>query len=62
MSKESENLRERLLSEENDLKAIGLGKKLIREERKETFEEDWLPQLRKECIVNHDSVMGRYTF
>jgi hypothetical protein len=48
--------------EENDLKALGIGKQLIREERNERFEETWLPKLQTKCSVKHDAQMGRYTF
>lgn len=58
----SDKLREQLASEENDLKALGIGKKLIREERSEKFEETWLPKLRAKCNVIYDAQTGRYTF
>lgn len=55
-------LREKLAAEENDLKALGIGKKLIREERNERFEETWLPKLQAKCNVKCDAKMYRYTF
>ena len=55
-------LREKLAAEENDLKALGIGKKLIREERNERFEETWLPKLQAKCNVKHDAQSCRYTF
>ena len=41
----TDKLREQLATEENDLKALGIGKQLIREERNEKFEETLLPKL-----------------
>jgi hypothetical protein len=58
----TDKLREQLATEENDLKALGIGKKLIREERNERFEDKWLPKLQAKCNVKHDVQMGRYTF
>jgi hypothetical protein len=58
----SDKLREQLATEGNDLKALGIGKQLIREERSERFEETWLPILQAKCNVKHDAQMGRYTF
>ena len=60
--KNTEKLREQLATEENDFKALGLGKQLIREERSERFEETWLPKLEAKCNVKHDAQIGRYTF
>lgn len=60
--KASDQIREKLESEDNDLKALGLGTKLIKEERKERFEENWLPLIKELCDVQHDSACGRYTF
>lgn len=60
--KNTEKLREQLAEEENDLIALGIGKKLIREERSERFEEAWLNKLQGKCNVKHDTQMGRYTF
>ena len=40
--KKSEFLKESLLVEENDSKAFGIGTKIIREERTERFDENWL--------------------
>lgn len=58
----TEELRNELLSEENDFKSLGIGKRLIREERMERFEDKWLPKLQAKCNVRHDAQMGRYTF
>ena len=58
----TDKLREQLATEENDLKALGIGKQLIREERNERFEDKWLPKLQAKCNVKHDAQMGRYTF
>lgn len=58
----TDKLREQLATEENDLKALGIGKQLIREERNERFEDKWLPKLQAKCNVKHDDQMGRYTF
>ena len=60
--KNTEKLREQLATDENDFKALGLGKQLIREERSERFEETWLPKLEAKCNVKHDAQIGRYTF
>lgn len=57
-----DKLREQLSAEENDLKAFGIGKQIIREERGERFEEAWLQKLQSKCNVSHDAQMGRYTF
>jgi len=58
----SDKLRDQLALEENDLKALGIGKQLIRAERTERFEETWLPKLQAKCNVIYDAQTGRYTF
>ncbi len=60
--KKSEEIRKQLLEEDNDLRALGIGKQLIREERKERFEDKWLLKLKEKYAVNHDAQSGRYTF
>lgn len=57
-----DRLREQLATEENDLKALGIWKQLIREERNERFEETWLPKLQEKCNVKYYAESGRYTF
>ena len=51
-----------MAEEDNDLKAMGIGKKLIRVERKERFEDGYLPKLEKKFKVTQDVLSGRYTF
>lgn len=58
----SQELKYKLSTEENDFKALGLGKKLIRHERTEKFELLWLPKLKEKCNVEYDAKMDRYTF
>lgn len=57
-----ENLREQLSSEDNDLKALGIGKQLIREVRSVRFEDEWLPKMQRKVVVRTDKQAGRYTF
>jgi len=60
MSKLNE-IRKQLATEENDFKAFGLVKQMIREDRSVKFEDEWLPKMqRKVFVVHHQS--GRYTF
>lgn len=60
--KNSEILREQMSTEDNDIKALALSTKIIREERSERFEDIWLERLQKKCNVIHDSDKGKYTF
>lgn len=58
--KQSDKLRVQFEQEENDLKAMGIGVKLIREERFEKFEERWLPVLQKIVDVAYNEKTGAY--
>ena len=58
--KNTDKLREQLATEENDLKALGIGKQLIREERAERFEDKWLPKLKEKFNVMWYPTMGKY--
>lgn len=60
--KKSEQIRAQMRAEENDLKALGLGGKVIREQRSENFEENWLPKLREIYDVDYSPTIGSYTF
>lgn len=60
--KKTEELRNKLGTEENDLKALGIGKCLIREERNERFEDTWLPKLKEKVNVIANVPAGKYTF
>lgn len=60
--KKSEIIKEQLATEENDLKALGIERQLIREKRSERFEDMWLPKMKEKLNVKHDAQMGRYTF
>jgi hypothetical protein len=42
----AEVLKQTMAEEDNDLKAMGIGKKVLREERNEKFEEKWLPKFK----------------
>lgn len=57
-----EKLRNDLENEENDLKAMGIAKKLKRQERLVSFQKNWLPKLEKEYKVEFDERMKRYSF
>ena len=59
--KESERLRKKAEQTENDLAALGVYGKVLREERKEKFEDVWLEKLRKQTEVIQ-RVNGSYTF
>jgi hypothetical protein len=52
LMKKSEELRQQLAEEDNDLKAMGLMNKVLRERREEKFEETWLPKIKSnfDCI------------
>lgn len=58
--KPSEILRQQAAEEENDIKAFAIGGKVIREERKERFEENYLPALREKFEV-YERPNGSYT-
>jgi hypothetical protein len=61
--KSSEHIRDKFLTEENDLKALGIGKKLIREERLERFEEEWLEKITNSSkVVQYQILDGKYVF
>lgn len=49
--KKSEKLKRQAEREENDLKALGLYTKVLREERIESFEKNWLPKFQESHIV-----------
>ena len=51
-----------MAEEDNDLKAMGIGRDLIRVERKERFEDHFLLELEKQFKVTQDNVLGRYSF
>ncbi len=60
--KQSEIIKAQLQGEDNDLKALGISTKVIREERSERFEDTWLPKLERKFKVSHNEEAGRYTF
>ncbi len=47
MSENLDSLNQKWAEENNDLKALGIGKKIIREERNERWEDKWLPRFRQ---------------
>jgi hypothetical protein len=58
--KKSEELRIEADKEENDLKYLGMANKVMREERIERFEEDWLPLLKEKATVHYSELLTRY--
>jgi hypothetical protein len=55
--RKSEIYRQRAQESDNVFAALGLHTKALREERKERFEETWLPKLlEKEVIVTHFAI------
>jgi hypothetical protein len=59
----SDKLREQLATEENDLKALGIGKQIIREERLERFEEEWLEKITNSPkVTQYQMANGGYIF
>ena len=62
MSKEKiEQLTELLAHEDNDLRAMGIAKKLTREKRNDRFLDQWLPLIEAKCNVTVDPNMDKYT-
>lgn len=59
--KKSEELREEAAREDNDLKAMGILNKSMREGRLERFEENFLPQLEKLYDIVHHPDQHKYT-
>ena len=57
-----EELKKQKESEENDLRYLSLGKKIIREERLDKFEKTWLPRLQALTDVNFNEDSQKYTF
>lgn len=59
MKKRSEELKHQAACEENDLKAMGILNKALREKRNESFEEKWLEKLTKnenvKEVIFHDN-------
>lgn len=53
--KKSEELRQLASEEDNDIKAFGIDCNVLREERKERFEETILPQLKKLFVVEENA-------
>lgn len=58
--KKSEILKQEAAAEDNDLKAMGIDVKVLREERKEKFEEIWLPSIKEKYKVELQESLGRY--
>lgn len=58
--KDSDYLRDKAAKEKNDLKAMGLLNKALREKRNEKFEDTWLPEFEKYYEVEKRS-NGSYT-
>lgn len=56
------DLEDQLATEDNDLKAMGLYKKLQREKRNEYFVNNYLNRLEKVSSVSFDPHSCRYTF
>jgi hypothetical protein len=59
--KKSEQLKQDAAQEDNDLKAIGMLNKSLREGRLERFEDDYLPKLVKWYDVVHQPDHHKYT-
>jgi hypothetical protein len=60
-NQKSNELRQQVAVEGNDFKAMSLHTKIIREDRAETFEENYLWQLQQMYSVIHDEHTGKYT-
>ena len=60
MSKIKE-LQDQLDTEDNDLKALGIAKKLSREVKNEKFTTKWLPLIQEKVKVQIDEKMDKYT-
>lgn len=60
--KESEKLKQQSAEEDNDLIAMGIGKKIIREERIEKFEEKWLKKFQLKFGDNINWVPTMYCY
>ena len=58
--KKSEELKQQMAEEDNDIKAFGIGSKVIREQRSERFEDKWLSILISLYDVLYDN-NGKYT-
>ncbi len=59
--RESDKIKRALSEEDNDSKALGLHCKLIREERSDKFEDNFLSKLKESFKVDYDANMGRYS-
>lgn len=60
MVKKSEDLRRQMAGEDNDIKAFGIGGKIIREARAENFDAEWLPKFQEVCPIVFKEVLGCY--
>lgn len=58
--KPSERLKAEVAEEENDLVAMGIYNKVMREERLERFQEEWLPKFTRLYAPVWNERMGRY--
>jgi hypothetical protein len=56
-----QELQNQLSTEENDLKALGIQKKLTREIKNDKFLDHWLPQIQAKTKVIIDPKMDKYT-
>jgi len=61
MAKKIDELTEKLSHEDNDLKAMGIIRKITREKRNDNFLDKWLPRIEAKCTVTVDPNMGKYT-
>ena len=56
-----EQLKKELSEVDNDLKALGIKKKLNREIKNDRFLDHWLPQIQAKTEVNIDPKMDKYS-
>lgn len=57
----SDIIKAELVEEDNDSKALGLHCKLIREERSDKFEDNYLLKLKESFKVDYDENMSKYS-
>ena len=60
MEKKSDQLKDDYRNEDNDLKVLGIGTKIIREERLEKFQDKWLVLLKEKYDVHYNEQLYAY--
>lgn len=62
-TKYSDRLKEDAIAEDNELRLLGIHKKILRAERQENFDDKWLSKIMSSPkVINSDLSNGKYKF